>query len=105
MIKTKDKITELFRLPCGALDVSANAICRRSLKDSMDKLLDRLTKEIHPVESLDVSVEEKNSNQKERLIAEGRLKAEVKMAVKQYEEQLQGNSKLLQDISGTINRW
>ena len=39
---------------------------------------------------------------REKMIQEGRMKAEVKTGLKQYEEKLQGNSKMLQDISGKI---
>lgn len=39
---------------------------------------------------------------RERLIQEGRMKTEVKAGLKQYEEKLQGNSKMLQDITGKI---
>lgn len=43
-------------------------------------------------------------DKKERLIEEGKMKAEVKRAVKDYEEKLMGNSKLLQDPSGKIKK-
>lgn len=43
-------------------------------------------------------------DKKERLIEEGKMKAEVKKAVKDYEEKLMGNSKLLQDPSGKIKK-
>lgn len=36
------------RVPCGPMTVKASAVCRRRLKESYDKLLDRLTEEIHP---------------------------------------------------------
>ena len=39
---------------------------------------------------------------REKMIQEGRMKAEVKTGLKQYEEKLQGNSKMLQDITGKI---
>jgi hypothetical protein len=38
------------------------------------------------------------------MIREGKLKADVKKEVKEYEEKLMGNSKLLQDISGKIKK-
>ena len=76
----------------------------------MDKLLDRLTHEIHPtvldqVSTNHVEKDKSDDENKERLVKEGKLKAEVRAAVGQYEEKLQGNSKLLQDISGKINQW
>ena len=39
---------------------------------------------------------------REKMIQEGKVKAEVKAGLKQYEEKLQGNSKMLQDITGKI---
>lgn len=39
---------------------------------------------------------------KQKMIQEGKMKAEVKTGLKQYEEKLQGNSKMLQDITGEI---
>jgi hypothetical protein len=45
---------------------------------------------------------ETDKEKKERLIKEGKMKAEVKHAVEKYKEKLQGNSKLLQDTSGKI---
>jgi hypothetical protein len=41
---------------------------------------------------------------KERLLQEGKLKADVKKEVKEYEEKLMGNSKMGQDISGKIKK-
>lgn len=41
---------------------------------------------------------------KERMIEEGKMKADVKKAIKEYEEQLMGNSKMLQDTSGKIKK-
>lgn len=114
-----DKIEKGFRLPCGPMDVAADSICRRSLKDSTNALLDRLTKETNSevpksdkfpkgmevddqgrlISKKDESPEER----KARLIEEGKLRAEVQAEIKRYrEEVLQGNSKLLQDISGRI---
>jgi hypothetical protein len=46
------------------------------------------------------SIEDK----KERMIEEGKMKADVKKAVREYEEKLMGNSKLLQDPSGKIKK-
>jgi hypothetical protein len=41
---------------------------------------------------------------KEKLLQEGMMKAEVKTKVKEYEEKLMGNSKLLQDTSGKVKK-
>jgi fatty acid-binding protein DegV len=43
-------------------------------------------------------------DKKERMIEEGRMKAEVKKEVSKYEEKLMGNSKLSQNISGKIKK-
>ena len=81
-------------------------------------LLDRLTRETHPdgvdeeILAMDERVEipepeepeETDKEKKERLVKEGKLKAEVKKEVQKYEEKLMGNSKLLQDTSGKINK-
>lgn len=126
MADTKEKMERLYRIPCGAMDIDADSVCRRSLSQGMDKLLDRLTQEVNPelppaaklpkgVTSDDsgklvVEKVEGREDRKNRLIEEGKLRAEVRLAVKQYQEglnpgdlrnkNLQGNSKLLQDITG-----
>lgn len=116
MENTEARIRDLYRIPCGPTEISADSICKRGLKDSFDKVLDRLTREIHPISVDDNETEfeeigepeeikETDEERKERMIKEGKLKAEVKASVKQYEEELQGNSKLLQDISGKLETW
>lgn len=124
MNKTKARMEDLHQIPCGVMGISADSVCRRSLRDSMDKLLDRLTLELHPstksdklpknfeadeegnlVEMVKVEGKETSEERKKRLIDEGRMKAEVKMAIKSYEEELQGNSKMLQDVTGKIKEW
>jgi hypothetical protein len=83
MNKTEAKIRDLYRIPCGPMEISADSVCRKGLRDNMDKLLDRLTHEIHPVVIDDADDADGNHAEKE----------------------LQGNSKLLQDISGKIEKW
>jgi hypothetical protein len=110
------KEIERHRLPCGPMSVSIDGVCRRRLRDSMDALLDKLTQETHP-EGVDVDIlemdedvevpeekepEETDKEKKERLIREGKLKADVKKEVQKYEEKLFGNSKMLQNQSGKI---
>ena len=110
------KEIERHRLPCGPMSLSVDGVCRRKLRDQFDALLDRLTQETHP-EGVDADIleldeeveipevkepEETDKEKKERLIKEGKMKAEVKHAVEKYKEKLQGNSKLLQDTSGKI---
>ncbi len=112
------KEIERHRLPCGPMTVSIDGVCRRKLRDSMDALLDRLTQETHP-EGVDTEIlemeeevevpeekepEETDKEKKERLIQEGKLKADVKKEVQKYEEKLFGNSKMLQNQSGKIQR-
>ena len=124
------------RLPCGAATVSIESVCRRRLRDHFDALLDRLTEETHPEgrdpedEDLDdieltEEPEETDKEKKERMIQEGKLKAEVKKEVKKYEdkimpkpkaktsdhsepeeekEDLMGNSKMLQGRTGKIQK-
>ena len=48
--------------------------------------------------------EESRDDKKKRLIEEGKLRAEVSKEVGKYKEKLMGNSKLLQDPSGKINK-
>jgi hypothetical protein len=43
-------------------------------------------------------------DKKERLIEEGKMKAEVKKAVRDHEEKLMGNSKMLQRTDGKIEK-
>ncbi len=116
MLKTKDKIEKLYRVPCGPMDISANAICRRSLRDHFDKLLDRLTLEVNPnpaapaklQSDLEVTADgrlieksvETQEERKRKLIEEGKFRADVQSEIKKYRENLQGNGKMLQDVSG-----
>jgi len=140
-MKPKKEI-ERHRLPCGPMSVSIDGVCRRRLRDSMDALLDRLTQETHP-EGVDTEIlemeeevempeekepEETDKEKRERLIREGKLKADVKKEVQKYadkimpkpkaktsdhseaeeeehaEDKLQGNSRLLQRIDGKLEK-
>jgi hypothetical protein len=112
------KEIERHRLPCGAATIAIDGVCRRRLHDHIDALLDKLTKETNP-EGVDSEIlemeeevevpepetpEETDEEKKERMIREGKIKAEVKKEIKEYEEKLMGNSKLLQDPSGKIKK-
>lgn len=119
-MNTKKEI-ERHHLPCGPVTVSIDGVCRRRLRDHFDALLDRLTQETHP-EGVDRDIlemeeeveipeppempepEETDEEKKERMIAEGKLKADVKKEVKKYEDKIMGNSRLLQDTSGKIKK-
>jgi hypothetical protein len=105
--------SERHRLPCGPVTVAIDGVCRRRLHDHFDALLDRLTQETHPegrdeeaedLSEVEKEKEETRSEKKKRLIEEGKLRAEVNAKVKQYKEKLMGNSKLLQDPSGKIEK-
>ena len=111
------KEIERHRLPCGPMSIAIDGVCRRRLRDQFDALLDRLTQETHPegveeeileTEEIEIpeepEVEESEAEKKERLIAEGKLKAEVKHEVEKYKEKLMGNSKMLQSSSGKIKK-
>jgi hypothetical protein len=116
-MKAKELI-EKHQIPCGPVAVSVEGVCRRRLRDQFDMLLDRLTKETHP-EGVDPEIlemeeevdipeppepKETRDEKKERLIAEGKLRAEVSKEVGKYKEKLMGNSRLLQDSSGKIKK-
>ncbi len=116
-MKAKELIAT-HKIPCGPMSVSVDGVCRRRLRDHLDALLDRLTQETHP-EGADrdllemeeepeipeeVEPEETRDEKKKRLIQEGKLRAEVSKEVSKYKEKLMGNSKLLQDPSGKINK-
>ena len=111
------KEIERHRLPCGPMTVSIDGVCRRRLRDHFDALLDRLTKETHPegveeeileVDEVEIpeekEPEESDKHKKKRLIKEGKLKAEVKHEVEKHKEKLMGNSKMLQDPTGKIQK-
>ena len=112
------ELIEKHQIPCGPMAVSVDGVCRRKLRDQFDALLDRLTRETHP-EGADrdllemeeepdipeeIEPEETRDEKKRRLIAEGKLRAEVSKEVGKYKEKLMGNSKLLQDTSGKIKK-
>ena len=115
-MNTKKEI-ERHRLPCGPMTVSIDGVCRRRLRDHFDSLLDRLTQETHPegveeeileVDEVEIpeekEPEESDKDKKKRLIKEGKLKAEVKHEVEKHKEKLMGNSKMLQDPTGKIQK-
>jgi hypothetical protein len=109
------KLIEQHKIPCGPMAVGVEGVCRRRLRDHFDALLDRLTKETHPegveeeileVDEVEIpeepEEEESEDEKKKRMIAEGKLKAEVKHEVEKYKEKLMGNSKMLQSQSGKL---
>jgi hypothetical protein len=115
-MNTKEEIKR-HRLPCGAATVSIESVCRRRLRDHFDDLLDRLTEKTHPegveeeileVDEVEIpeepEEEESEKDKKKRLVKEGKLKAEVKHEVEKYKEKLMGNSKMLQDRTGNIQK-
>lgn len=115
-MNVKEEIKK-HRLPCGPMSIAIDGVCRRRLRDHFDSLLDRLTQETHPegkdpeeaVDELDLQEQEtepkeSREEKKKRLIAEGKLRAEVSKEVRKYKEKLMGNSKMLQDPSGKIKK-
>jgi len=112
------KLIESHKLPCGPMSVSIDGVCRRRLRDHFDSLLDQLTKDTHPagvdeeILAMDERVEfpeepeqeESDEEKKERLVKEGKMKAEVKHEVEKHKEKLTGNSKLLQNRTGKIEK-
>lgn len=111
------------------MDIAADSVCRRSLSTGINKVLDKLSSETTPEPlapsklpkgvtsdnegKLIIDESETREERKQRLIEEGKLRAEVRHAIKQYQESLnpgdlhqkdlQGNSKLLQDVTGRIH--
>jgi hypothetical protein len=104
---------EKRRLACGPMSVSVDGVCRRKLEEKYNTLLDRLTHEVHPEpepESLEDNEKPQenfpgfmNSSGKGSAQGGGALGG-VKKAVKEFEEKLMGNSKLLQDPTGKITK-
>lgn len=121
------------RVPCGAASVAASSVCRTRLRDKFDQLLDRLTEEIHPeyrkeempkgyakdesgkLVNLEEMEEKARAEREPKIISDAEIEArrknkllkgmvdvDVKKEIQKYEEM--GNSKLLQDISGKINK-
>jgi hypothetical protein len=117
LMKAKELI-EKHKIPCGPMSVSVEGVCRRRLRDHYDMMLDKLTEETHPYgvdeETLAINEqveipeekepEETEKEKKERMIREGKMKVDVKKEIQKYEEKVMGNSKLLQDTSGKIQK-
>lgn len=117
-VKNPKELIKIRKLPCGPVTIGIDGTCRRRLRDNFDALLDKLTQETHP-EGADPEIlemeeeveipepekpEETDDERKNRLVKEGKLKADVKKEVSKYEEKLMGNSKLLQDPTGKIKK-
>ena len=116
----------LHRVPCGPMTVKASGICRRRLRDNFNTLLDRLSEETGPPQSMGPEIPEGHTMMPDGIImADDHLKKqEAKKKAKKDKEndpvnklaealkgtlsqgfgegKLQGNSKMLQDISGEI---
>ena len=131
---------KLHRVPCGPTSINASAVCRRRLRDTFDRLLDKVCEECHQewqepqlpeghkltddgrvmsaehlkkqaktTEKVKATKEEKaaqptREQMKKEMLEKEKLKAEVKLEAQKYKEKLQGNSKLLQDTSGKIEK-
>ena len=93
------KEIERHRLPCGPMTVSIDGVCRRRLKDHFDSLLDRLTEETRqsgvdeqilemeeePVIPEEPEQEETEEEKREKMLADGKLKIDVKRELAKYE--------------------
>ena len=112
------QLIQQHKIPCGPMSVGIEGICRRRLRDHYDVMLDNLTQDTHPEgaakeilemeEKVDIpgldEIKESKEEKKKRLIEEGKLRAEVSKEVKKYKDKIMGNSKLLQNTSGKINK-
>ena len=116
----------LHRVPCGPMSVKASGVCRRRLRDNFNALLDRLSEETGPPQSMGPEIPQGYTMMPDGIImADDHLKKqEAKKKAKKDktndpvnklaealragmsqgfgEGRLQGNSKMLQDISGEI---
>jgi uncharacterized membrane-anchored protein YjiN (DUF445 family) len=97
-MKAKD-LLEKHKIPCGPMSVSVEGVCRRRLRDHLDDLLDKLTQETHP-EGADRDLlemeeepeipeeqepEETDDQKRERMLADGKMKIDVKRELSRYE--------------------
>jgi len=108
MTKVSDKLERRFVIPCGPMDVRADGVCKRQLKDMYDSILDRLTQEIHPEYVKPEHPDFAESNPQDELVNKA-LEDEDKgdtvvKTTKVKKPQYEGNSKLLQDVSGEIKK-
>lgn len=117
----------LHRVPCGAVSVNASAVCRRRLRDTFDKLLDKLCSDcyVSPTEGdlpqgyeltedgkiMDSKYLKEKAKKKpavaekrKAMLDEAKMREEVKVKAKEHGKRLMGNSKLLQDTSGKIEK-
>lgn len=93
------KLIETHKLPCGPMSVKISGVCRRRLRDEFDALLDRLTEETHQSgvdedllemeEQVDLpeepEQEETEDEKREKMLADGKLKIDVKRELAKYE--------------------
>jgi hypothetical protein len=97
-MKAKELI-EKHKIPCGPMSVSVEGVCRRRLRDHLDALLDKLTQDTHP-EGADRDLlemeeepeipeeqepEETDEQRRERMLADGKMKIDVKRELSRYE--------------------
>ena len=78
------------------------------LQKEAEKIRQKTEKEVQrDIEGFDKELEkmasyESPEDKKERMIEEGKIKAEVKHEIQKYSDKLMGNSKLLQDRTGKL---
>ena len=120
------KELSMHRVPCGPMSIKASGICRRRLRDNFSVLLDRLSQDTGPQQMMGPEIPMGHTMMPDGIImADDHLKKqEAKKKAKDKEKndpikqladalkggmsqgfgegKLQGNSKMLQDISGEI---
>ena len=117
----------MHRVPCGPVSVGATGVCRRRVRDMFTTLLDRLCEECHPEPTLPVAPDGHTIMEDGAIMSDDHMKKQdaKKKAkdkakndpVKQLaealrggmsqgfgEENLQGNSRLLQRLDGKIEQ-
>lgn len=114
-MNAKDEISK-HRLPCGPMAISIDGVCRRSLRDHFDMLLDKLTKETHPegrnpedeadLEAQDEfeeqgKPEETDEEKRDRMLREGKMKIDVKRELAKYEADTAGEPEVEEEEEET----
>ena len=112
----------MHRVPCGPMSIKASGICRRRLRDNFSVLIDRLSQETGPPESMGPEMPDgyhmmpdgtvmsdahmkagdmKKAEKKAKNDPVGKLAEALTGTLTQKHNEM-GNSKMLQDTSGKI---
>ena len=110
----------MHRVPCGPMSIKASGVCRRRLRDNFNTLIDRLSQEAGPPESMGPEMpdgyhmmpdgtvmsdahmkaeEMKKAEKKAKNDPVGKLAEALTGTLTQKHNEM-GNSKMLQDTSG-----